>query len=155
MSHEHETAGQPKPASQQSWASSPAARRVMIGNKKRDTRPELAVRRAAHALGLRYRVACRPSRSHRWTADLVFPRARVAVFIDGCFWHACPEHFKPPATNTSYWGPKIARNQERDSRATSELADSGWTVMRFWEHERSDVVAETIASVVRPRLVAA
>jgi DNA mismatch endonuclease, patch repair protein len=131
-----------------SWASTPAARRVMQGNKKRDTRPELAVRKAAHALGLRYKVACRPSTARRWTADLVFPTARVAVFIDGCFWHHCPEHFKQPRTNSVYWREKIARNRARDARVNDELASDGWGVLRFWEHEPPQVVAAAIAAAV-------
>jgi len=130
-------------------ASSAAVRLVMQGNRKRDTRPELAVRRAAHRLGLRYRVAARPLPHLNCTADLVFPRARVAVFVDGCYWHGCPEHYRPPRTNPSYWGPKIARNQERDSWVTAELSSEGWTVLRFWEHDLADVAASTIAAAVR------
>jgi DNA mismatch endonuclease, patch repair protein len=133
-------------------ASSAAVRKVMQSNRKRDTRPEVAVRRAAHALGLRYRVAARPLPGHRWTADLVFSRARVAVFVDGCFWHACPEHFSPPRTNSSYWGPKIERNQARDAAADSALAAHGWTSLRVWEHERPEDAASRIAAaVVRAR----
>ncbi len=133
----------------ESWASSSAARNVMRGNRKRDTAPERAVRRAAHSLGLRYRVAARPSKAHRWTADLVFGRARVAVFIDGCFWHSCPEHFKPPSTNAVYWGPKIQRNRDRDVRVNGDLEADGWRVLRFWEHEPAEDVARRIAAVVR------
>jgi DNA mismatch endonuclease (patch repair protein) len=121
----------------------------MQGNKKRDTRPELAIRRAVHALGLRYRVACRPSRSLRWTADLVFARRRVAVFVDGCFWHGCPEHFSAPRTNPDYWASKIGGNQDRDARASAELVDEGWQVLRFWEHESANEVAQRIAIAVR------
>src|SRR5688572_15588767 len=102
----------PKPAlpaigRDESWASSAAVRSVMQGNRKRDTSPEVALRRAVHALGLRYRVACRPLETKRWTADLLFTRARVAVFVDGCFWHGCPVHFTAPRTNAGYWSPKI------------------------------------------------
>jgi DNA mismatch endonuclease, patch repair protein len=121
----------------------------MQGNRKRDTRPELAIRRAAHQLGLRYRVSARPLPHLNATADLVFPRARVAVFVDGCYWHGCPEHYTPSRTNPSYWGPKIARNQERDSRVTAELSSEGWTVLRFWEHDPADVAANRIAAAVR------
>jgi DNA mismatch endonuclease (patch repair protein) len=134
-----------------SWASSPAARRVMQGNKKRDTRPELAVRRAVHAMGLRYRVACRPLRGERWTADLVFSRARVAVFVDGCFWHGCPEHFKGPRTNRPYWSSKIAGNRVRDERVGATLEREGWQVLRFWEHQPAEEVAREIARSVRRR----
>jgi DNA mismatch endonuclease, patch repair protein len=124
----------------------------MQGNKKRDTRPELAVRQAAHALGLRYRVACRPLRDRRWTADLVFPGARVAVFIDGCYWHGCPEHFKRPRTNASYWSSKIAGNQTRDALVAATLEREGWAVLRFWEHEPAGLVARRIATCVRSRM---
>jgi DNA mismatch endonuclease (patch repair protein) len=122
----------------------------MRGNRKRDTRPEVAVRRAAHALGLRYRVASRPLPDRRWTADMVFPTARVAVFVDGCFWHGCPEHFKPPRTNPEYWTPKIARNRARDAQVDEALAVAGWTVVRAWEHEDSHAVALQVFNAVRP-----
>jgi len=133
------------------WASSAAVRNVMRANRKRDTAPELAVRRRLHALGLRYRVNCRPLPDKRWTADVVFTRARVAVFIDGCFWHGCPAHFSQPRTNTSYWGPKIARNQTRDAQVDAALADAGWAVVRAWEHEPASDVAERVATVVSAR----
>jgi DNA mismatch endonuclease (patch repair protein) len=121
----------------------------MQGNRKRDTRPEMAVRRAVHRLGLRYRVARRPLPGQRFTADLVFPAARVAVFVDGCFWHGCPEHFTPPRTNASYWGPKIARNQARDAAAMAALQAAGWIGLRIWEHEPPDLAARCIAETVR------
>ncbi len=130
-------------------ASSSNVRSVMQGNRKRDTRPELAVRKAVHRLGLRYRVACRPLPRERFTADLVFRSARVAVFIDGCFWHGCPEHFSSPRTNASYWGPKIVRNQARDAAAMTALRAAGWVGLRIWEHEAPDLAAERIARAVR------
>src|SRR5512132_850639 len=98
---------------QESWASSEAVRRVMQANRPRDTAPEWAVRRAVHALGLRYRVSVRPEPTIRRTADLVFTRARVAVFIDGCFWHGCPEHASWPKANADWWRAKIEANQRR------------------------------------------
>lgn len=121
----------------------------MQGNRKRDTRPELAVRKVVHRLGLRYKIACRPLPGQRFTADLVFPSARVAVFVDGCFWHGCPEHFSSPRTNTSYWGPKIARNQARDAVAMAALRAAGWIGLRVWEHEAPDLAAARIVKVVR------
>ena len=134
----------------ESWASSPAVRRVMRGNRKRDTGPELALRRAIHRLGLRYRVAARPLRDRPWTADLVFPRARVAVFMDGCYWHGCPEHYEAPQTNASYWGPKIQRNQARDRLVDAELIEAGWRPLRIWEHaELSDATARVLVAVGR------
>ena len=124
----------------------------MRGNRKRDTRPELLLRRAVHRFGLRYRVATRPLPNRPWTADLVFPSARVAVFVDGCFWHGCPEHYAEPRTNTGYWAPKIARNRERDEVVTRELCDAGWTVVRVWEHEDVAVATERVVSAVTDAL---
>ncbi|MGN6199928.1 very short patch repair endonuclease [Humibacter sp.] len=134
-----------------SWASSAAARKTMQGNRGRDTKAELAVRRLAHASGLRYRVNARPEPDLRRTADLLFTRARVAVFIDGCYWHGCPEHFTMPATNLNYWSTKIGRNRERDAETTALLAERGWLVLRFWEHEVPASVAERIGQAVRVR----
>ena len=107
----------------------------MQGNRDRDTLPELRVRRAVHASGLRYRVSTRPVADLRISADMVFRRSRVAVFIDGCFWHGCPEHSSTPRTNVEYWAAKIAANRDRDARAGRLLAAAGWTVVRVWEHE--------------------
>ncbi|WP_413249930.1 very short patch repair endonuclease [Sinomonas flava] len=132
-----------------SWASTPAIRKTMLGNRSRDTAPELRVRRAVHAMGLRYRVAVRPVPTLRRTADLVFSRARVAVFIDGCYWHGCPEHYIEPARNVDYWRPKIARNRERDAETTAALTSAGWRVLRFWSHEDPHDVAGRIAAAVR------
>jgi len=135
-----------------SWASSAANRKTMLANRSRDTRPELQLRRAVHAMGLRYRVAMRPEASVRRSADLVFTRARVAVFVDGCFWHGCPEHFHMPATNPDYWGPKIAANTARDAQTDLLLVAEGWTVLRFWEHTVAVEAATQIEGVVRERL---
>jgi DNA mismatch endonuclease (patch repair protein) len=138
-----------------SWASTPATRRVMQGNKSRDTKPEIAVRSAVHALGMRYRVSARPQRDLRRTADLVFRKARVAVFVDGCFWHGCPEHHAPPKTNASYWATKIQGNKSRDKDTTERLCKEGWTVLRFWSHEEPLSVAMQIAEVVATNIRAA
>ena len=135
-----------------SWASSAANRLTMVGNRSRDTSPELGVRRAVHAMGLRYRVAVRPEKSVRRSADLVFTRARVAVFVDGCFWHGCPAHFQEPATNADYWTAKIAGNAARDRDTDRRLAEAGWTVIRVWEHELVLEAATQIAGSVRERL---
>lgn len=134
-----------------SWASSDTARRVMQGNRSRDTKPELAVRRLLHAAGLRYRVAYRPEQSLRRTADIVFPGQRIAVFIDGCYWHACPEHGTAAKSNVEYWSAKLQRNVERDSETTDALRSAGWTVLRFWEHESPEDVAETVIALVAER----
>ncbi len=107
----------------------------MQANRRRDTSPELAVRRLLHARGLRFRVDYRVEKSLRARADIVFTRRRVAVFIDGCFWHGCPLHATQPKSNADYWGPKLARNILRDRETDVALRDAGWTVLRFWEHE--------------------
>lgn len=133
----------------QSWAATPAVRRVMQGNKSRDTKPEIAVRCAVHAMGMRYRVAARPLADVRRTADLVFRRARVAVFVDGCFWHGCPSHHTSPKTNEGYWTRKIEGNKARDEDTTALLMTAGWTVLRFWSHEEPQSVATRIAEVIR------
>jgi len=133
------------------WASSDAARKTMQGNRGRDTKAELAVRRLVHAAGLRYRVNARPEPDLRRTADLLFTRARVAVFVDGCYWHGCPEHFSMPATNLVYWSTKIGRNQARDLETITLLEARDWLVLRFWEHEPPVAVAERIAGQVRAR----
>lgn len=120
----------------------------MQRNRGRDTSPELAVRRVLHAAGLRYRVDFAPLGGRR-RADIVFTRKRIAVFIDGCFWHGCPTHATRPKANADYWGPKLDRNIERDLETTASLQSAGWTVLRFWEHEASTEVAETISKAVR------
>jgi DNA mismatch endonuclease (patch repair protein) len=108
----------------------------MQGNRRVDTAPEIALRRLLHADGLRFRkdypvvVADAQVR-----ADVVFPRQRVAVFLDGCYWHGCPEHCRMPARNADYWQAKIDRNRTRDARITKALTDEDWRVVRVWEHE--------------------
>ena len=137
-----------------SWATSEATRRSMMANRGRDTRPELAVRSAVHRLGLRYRVNARPVRDLRRTADLVFRPARVAVFIDGCFWHSCPGHGAKPAANAEFWRSKLDATVERDRETRRALEDAGWAVLRFWEHESPDDVALAIKSQVDARRLA-
>ncbi|WP_082822947.1 very short patch repair endonuclease [Microbacterium sp. T32] len=131
-----------------SWATSEGSRRSMQRNRGRDTSPELAVRRLLHAAGLRYRVDFAPLGGRR-RADIVFTRKRLAVFIDGCFWHGCPIHATRPKANADYWGPKLDRNVERDLETTASLESAGWAVLRFWEHEAPTEVAETIGKAVR------
>jgi len=132
----------------ESWASSKGVRNSMRSNRGRDTSSELAVRKILHARGLRYRVNHRLAPPLRATADIVFTRQRVAVFIDGCFWHSCPVHATRPKTNSEYWATKLARNIERDGETTAALETCGWTVLRFWEHESPDEVARHIAQAV-------
>lgn len=121
----------------------------MQGNRSRDTAPELAVRKLVHRMGLRYRVNARPLPTLRRTADLVFTRRRVAVFIDGCFWHGCPEHHRAPSANSDYWTAKVARNRARDAATDETLAAAGWTVLRFWAHQPPGEVASVVGAVVR------
>ncbi len=103
-------------------------------------------------MGLRYRVDFVPlPKSRRLRADIVFTRVRVAVFIDGCYWHKCPTHYRPARTNADFWSTKMQGNVERDQRVTAMLRDHGWTVLRFWEHESPADVVETIAAEVASR----
>lgn len=132
-----------------SWASSEAARAVMRANRSRDTGPELKLRRILHARGLRYFVNRRPAPSVRRTADLVFPRAKVAVFVDGCFWHGCPEHHTVAKKNADFWAAKVMRNRERDAETTRLLGDLGWTVVRVWEHTPVEAAADVVEDAVR------
>lgn len=106
--------------------------------------PTSAVRRILHADGLRYRVSIRPLPELRRTADVVFTRAHIAVFIDGCFWHGCPEHYQRPAAHRDYWDEKVRRNKERDAETDARLADAGWLVIRRWEHESAVEVARQV-----------
>lgn len=134
-----------------SWAASEAIRRTMLGNGPRDTEPELRLRRLLHRRGLRYRVATRPIKGVRRTADLVFGPAKVAVFVDGCFWHVCPEHSTTPRTNQEYWLPKLQRNVQRDRETDALLRDAGWVSIRVWEHENPKEAADRIEETVRKR----
>jgi DNA mismatch endonuclease (patch repair protein) len=102
---------------------------------RRDTRPEVAIRSVLHAAGRRFRVAYPVPDLARCTIDIAFPRRRVAVFVDGCFWHDCPEHGSRPKANADKWAAKLATNRVRDRRADMHLMDRGWTVLRVWEHE--------------------
>jgi DNA mismatch endonuclease, patch repair protein len=136
----------------ESWASSEAARTTMRANRARDTKPELRLRRAVHALGLRYRVSARPIPNFRRTADLVFTRVRLAVFLDGCFWHGCPKHGSRPKANPAFWHAKIERNIERDAQTTARLREEGWTVLRIWEHQDLTAAAQEVATAYRALL---
>lgn len=137
---------------QESWASSESVRRSMRANRGRDTAPEIAVRKIVHGVGLRYRVDHRPIASLNRRADLVFTRARVAVFIDGCFWHGCLEHHTVAKTNGTYWSEKVRRNRARDVETNHLLSEDGWLVLRFWEHEPPAEVAAEIIDKVRARI---
>jgi DNA mismatch endonuclease (patch repair protein) len=129
--------------------SSPAVTVAMRGNRRADTRPEIAIRSAIHARGLRFRKDHAIKAGEITVkADIVFTRRRVAVFIDGCFWHGCPQHGHTPRVNTHYWGPKLERNRQRDHRVTAALTADGWAVLRIWEHERTERAADLIVAAV-------
>lgn len=132
-----------------SWASSDGARATMKANRGRDTTPELRLRRVLHATGLRYRVDWPLPFDRRRRADIAFTKQRVAVFVDGCFWHGCPEHFVTPKANADFWARKIKANRTRDMDSEERLRSHGWTVLRCWEHEDSIDVAAQVAMVVR------
>jgi len=131
--------------------SSPAVTAAMKGNRRADTKPEVTLRAALHARGLRFRkdFMVRSSDGTKARVDIVFTRARVAVFVDGCFWHGCPEHGRVPSTNGQYWPAKLARNRARDERVTAALKVDGWTVVRIWEHVPLAKAVELVALTVR------
>jgi DNA mismatch endonuclease (patch repair protein) len=121
----------------------------MQANRSRDTKPELRLRKALHAMGLRYRVCTRPLPEVRRTVDIVFRKAKVAVEVRGCFWHGCPEHYRAPSSNSNYWADKVQRNVRRDSDTAMRLAEAGWTLAVVWEHDDLDAAAESIAEQVK------
>ena len=132
----------------------PAASKVGRGNRRTDTKPEVRLRSELHRRGLRFRkdftVRAGPIRVR---PDVVFTRAGVAVFVDGCFWHGCPDHQVIPKSNRDYWVPKLERNIERDGQVGEALSDDGWTVIRVWEHEDIAPAADRIEqAVVEQRL---
>jgi DNA mismatch endonuclease (patch repair protein) len=131
-------------------ASSPDVRRRMERQRRAGTRPEWAIRRLVHAGGLRYLVdAPLPVGGTRRRADLLFRGAEVAVFVDGCFWHACPDHATKPKANESWWAEKLAANVARDRDTDRLLTEHGWTVVRVWEHEDPAEAANRIMQTVR------
>jgi DNA mismatch endonuclease (patch repair protein) len=122
----------------------------MRANRGRDTAPELLLRSALHARGLRFRKDF-PVRlpTVRARPDIAFPGVKLAVFVDGCFWHGCPQHGEIPVGNRDFWEAKISANKERDGRQTEALHSAGWTVIRVWEHEPVPPAVRNIESVVR------
>ena len=121
----------------------------MARQSRRDTQPELLLRRELHRLGFRYRVDHPLPGMPRRRADVLFTRARVVVFVDGCFWHGCPEHKTSPANNAAWWATKLARNVERDRETDAHLVALGWRVLRVWEHEDMKQAALHIGGIVR------
>ncbi len=126
-------------------ASSPIVRKVMQANVGKDTAPENLLRSALHSSGLRFRKEVAPLKHLRIKADVTFPGRKICVFVDGCFWHGCPIHFKVPRTNTAWWQEKIQANVERDIRQTNLLQEHGWMVLRLWEH---DLIPSKLTEVV-------
>ena len=123
----------------------------MQSNRSRDTKPEMDLRRALHRMGLRYRVSARPLADLRRTADIIFRPAKVAVFVDGCFWHGCVRHRGVPKSNTDFWTEKINGNVQRDRQTNVALEANGWMVIRVWEHDDLEEAATRIARAVRAR----
>jgi len=124
----------------------------MQANRRRDSEPELALRSRLHAAGYRYRCDYRLTfGTESVRRDIVFTKRRIAVFVDGCFWHSCPLHGANTRTNTDCWEPKLARNRERDLRDVRVLEDAGWGVVRVWEHEDVEVAYDRVSDAVGAR----
>ncbi|MFC5217417.1 very short patch repair endonuclease [Streptomyces coerulescens] len=123
----------------------------MNRQSSRDTAPEVAVRKILHAAGWRYRVDVPVPDMPRRTIDIAFPKAKIAIFLDGCFWHGCPKHATHPKANAEWWRTKLGKNMARDLETTEHLTAAGWTVLRFWEHELAEDVAHQIAAQARRR----
>jgi DNA mismatch endonuclease (patch repair protein) len=135
-------------------SSSRAALQRMQRQRRVDTQPELRLRRVLHAAGLRYRINSRlPIANSRRTADLVFPKAKVAVFVDGCFWHGCPTHGTWPRANSRWWQVKLEENIRRDRDTDRRLAEVGWAVVRVWEHEDTLDAAHKVMACVTTRRI--
>jgi DNA mismatch endonuclease (patch repair protein) len=132
------------------YPTSAAVTAQMKGNRRSDTRPEVALRAALHARGLRFRkdylVSIHGARATR--IDVAFTGSRVAVFVDGCFWHGCPQHGRVPSANPQYWPEKIRRNRARDLLVSESLRQDRWTVVRLWEHVPMADAVETVVAVV-------
>lgn len=127
-----------------------AVSKRMRANPRRDTRPERELRSSLHALGLRFRKDFPVRAGDRVVRpDVVFTRRRIAVFLDGCYWHACPEHGTRPVRNSEYWAKKLDRNVARDRAVNEVLRKDGWQVIRIWEHEICAEAAIRIKSVIK------
>lgn len=128
--------------------SSPETSRRMAKVRQKDTAAEVTLRRELYRNGLRYRVDYEVLKKPRRVADVAFPGLKIALFVDGCFWHGCPEHATWPKQNAEFWRQKIEANRLRDADTNSRLLDIGWTVLRFWEHESPIKVTETVVQTV-------
>ncbi len=120
----------------------------MLANRNRNTGPELALRHELFRLGFRYRIHYSPLASRRWKVDVAFPRHRLAVFIDGCFWHGCPQHHALPKSNVEFWRSKVLGNVGRDRKLDAMLSEQGWKVLRVWEHDDPEAAARLVASIL-------
>ncbi|WP_072691515.1 very short patch repair endonuclease [Rhodococcus marinonascens] len=129
-------------------ATDPATSARMRAQRRRDTAPELSLRRELHRRGVRYFVDRAPMKGARRRADLVFPRRKVAVYVDGCFWHSCPQHATFPKNNAQWWADKLAGNVTRDRDTDTRLEEAGWTVVRIWEHENPVAAANRVQEVL-------
>jgi DNA mismatch endonuclease (patch repair protein) len=123
----------------------------MLSNRSRDTGPELRLRQILHGSGHRYRVDYRPIPDLNRRADIVFTRQRLAVFVHGCYWHGCPQHYKAPKTNAEFWSGKVARNIARDQDTLARLRNAGWRYVVVWEHESAQLAAERVAEALQDR----
>jgi DNA mismatch endonuclease (patch repair protein) len=123
----------------------------MSRQKSRNTQVEIDLRKRLYAAGLRYRIHRRPIPGIRREADIVFGAARVAVFVDGCFWHGCPEHATWPKRNAEFWRKKIEGNQWRDANTDALLVEAGWLVVRVWEHEAVETAADRVQRTLATR----
>jgi DNA mismatch endonuclease (patch repair protein) len=129
-------------------AVTPSTTRRMARTVQRDNMGERALRSALHRRGLRFRLHRRIVEGTRRTADIVLPRVKVAIFLDGCFWHGCPQHATSPKNNANWWRAKIDSNIARDRDTNQRLAALGWIVLRFWTHEDFESVADRIVAIV-------
>jgi DNA mismatch endonuclease (patch repair protein) len=137
--------GAPTAIARPTYVTAPGRSRNMAAIRRRDTKPEVKLRSALHRLGYRFRKdhAIRVDQK-LIRPDIAFTKRRIAVFIDGCFWHSCPEHGRQPSVNGEYWSPKLEGNVRRDRDQTAALQSAGWTVLRFWEHEEQGSIVATI-----------
>lgn len=120
----------------------------MRRQRRQDTRPEVAIRRRLHAAGFRYRIGLKVPGMPRRSIDIAFTRTKTAIFVDGCFWHACPDHATWPQTNGTWWRQKLERNAARDRETDTSLRSAGWEVVRIWEHESPATAVERISRVL-------
>ena len=129
---------------------SPERSVIMAAVKRVDTKPEIALRKALHAAGYRFRKDYLiRAEGRRIRPDIAFPKRRVAIFVDGCYWHYCPVHRQIPATNTEFWTGKLLANERRDRMQDELLTQAGWRVLRVWEHEQIETAVESVVAVLR------